>query len=141
MVVNVGFDFYQVRRYIATPALLGGCGTTVESAKADFCSDLDAFSQSLGGLRDLHVGSTKDDLQNALGDADQAWQDVKDSAGKLEDVQLDALEDAFGDLKDSIRDIPDDASLAEALANVKDAAVTMLSEIVQITTTTCGSSE
>ena len=118
--------------------LLGGCGTTVESAKADFCSDLDAFSQSLGGLRDLHVGSTKDDLQNALGDADQAWQDVKDSAGKLEDVQLDALEEAFGDLKDAIQDIPDDASLAEALANAKDAAVTMLSEIVQITTVTCG---
>ena len=118
--------------------LLGGCGTTVESAKADFCDDLDVFSQSLGGLRDLHVGSTKDDLQSALGDADQAWQNVKDSAGKLEDVQLDALEGAFGDLKDAVRDIPDDASLAEALANVKDAAVTMLGEIVRITTVTCG---
>ena len=118
--------------------MLAACGTTVDSAKADFCEDLDAFRQSLVGLRDLHTGSTKDDLQNALGDADQAWQDLKDSASKLEDVQLDALEDAFGDLKDSVRDMPDDATLSEALANVKDAAVTMLSEIVQITTVTCG---
>jgi hypothetical protein len=55
-------------------------------------------------------------------------------------VQLDALEDAFGDLKDSVRDMPDDATLSEALANVKDAAVTMLSEIVQITTVTCSDS-
>ena len=120
--------------------LLAGCGTTVDSAKADFCSDLDAFSQSVGGLRDLHAGSTKEDLQGAIGDADQAWQDLKDSASKLEDVQLDALEAAYGDLKASIRDIPDDATLAEALANVKDAAVAMLSEIVQITAITCGDS-
>jgi hypothetical protein len=120
--------------------LLAGCGTTVDSAKADFCSDLDAFSQSVGGLRDLHAGSTKEDLQGAIGDADQAWEDLKDSASKLEDVQLDALEDAYGDLKASIRDIPDDATLAEALANVKDAAVAMLSEIVQITAITCGDS-
>ena len=120
--------------------LLAGCGTTVDSAKADFCTDLGAFSQSLGGLRDLHAGSTKEDLQNALGDADQAWEDLKDSASKLEDVQLDAVEDAFGDLKDSVRDIPDDASLVEALANIQDAAVTMLSEIVQITAITCGDS-
>ena len=120
--------------------LLAGCGTTVDSAKADFCSDLDAFSQSVGGLRDLHAGSTKEDLQGAIGDADQAWQDLKDSASKLEDVQLDALEAAYGDLKASIRDIPDDATLAEALANVKDAAVAMLGEIVQITTITCGDS-
>ena len=120
--------------------LLAGCGTTVDSAKADFCSDLDAFSQSVGGLRDLHASSTKEDLQGAIGDADQAWEDLKDSASKLEDVQLDALEDAYGNLKASIRDIPDDASLAEALANVKDAAVAMLSEIVQITAITCGDS-
>jgi hypothetical protein len=120
--------------------LLGGCGTTVDSAKADFCDDLDAFSQSLGGLRDLQLGSAKEDLQSALGNADQAWQDLRDSASKLEDVQLDALEDAFGDLKDSVQDIPDDATLAEALASVKDAAIAMLDEIVQITTVTCGDS-
>ena len=119
--------------------VLAGCGTTVDSAKADFCDDLGAFSESLGGLRDISIGSTKDDLQNALEDAEDAWGDLQESAGKLEDVQLDAVEDAFGDLKDAIRDIPDDATLAEALGDVKDAAVSMLSEIVQITTTTCTS--
>ena len=118
--------------------LLGGCGKTVDSAKADFCSDLDAFSQSLAGLRDLHIGSTKEDLQNAVGDAEQAWEDLKDSGSKLEDVQLDAMEKAFDDLKDSVRDIPDDTSLPELLASVKDAVVAMLAEIVQITTVTCG---
>jgi len=121
--------------------LLAGCGTTVDSAKADFCDDLGAFGQSLTGLRDLQAGSTKEDLQDAIGAAEQAWQDVKDSGSKLENVQLDAVEDAFGDLKNAIQDIPDDATLAEALAAVKGAAVTMLSEIVQITTTTCSSSE
>jgi hypothetical protein len=120
--------------------LLGSCGTTVDSAKADFCSDLDAFSQSLVGLRDLQLGSAKEDLQSALGNADQAWQDLKDSASKLEDVKLDAVETAFDDLKDSVQDIPDDATLAEALASVKDAAIAMLDEIVQITTVTCGDS-
>ena len=32
--------------------LLAGCGTTVDSAKADFCDDLGAFSESLAGLHD-----------------------------------------------------------------------------------------
>jgi hypothetical protein len=121
--------------------LLAGCGTTVDSAKADFCDDLGAFGQSLAGLRDLHAGSTKEDLQDAIGAAEQTWEDVKDSGSKLENVQLDAVEDAFDDLKNAIQDIPDDATLAEALADVKGAAVTMLSEILQITTTTCSSSE
>ena len=119
---------------------LVSCGTTVDSAKADFCDDLGAFGQSLAGLRGINAGSTKDDLQDATKDAQKAWDNLKDSASKLEDVQLDALEDAYGDLKASIRDIPDDATLAEALANVKDAAVAMLGEIVQITTITCGDS-
>jgi len=118
-------------------ASLAGCGTTVESAKADFCDDLGTFSESLAGLRDIRVGSTKADLQDALGDADQAWGALKDSAGKLGDVQLDAVEKAFGDLKASIQDIPDGATLAEALTQVKDAALATLSQIVQITTTTC----
>jgi len=121
--------------------VLAGCGTTVDSAKADFCDDLGAFSESLGGLRDIGIGSTKDDLQGALKDAENAWGDVKDSAGKLEDVQLDAVENAFDDLKDAIKNIPDDATLADALTAVKDAALATLSQIVQITTTTCGSSE
>lgn len=117
--------------------LLAGCGTTVDSAKADFCDNLDRFSQALADLRDLRVGSTKEDWQDTLGGAEQAWEDLKDSASKLGDVQLDAVEKAFGDLRDSIQDIPDDASLAEVLTNIKDAAVATLSEIVQITTTTC----
>jgi hypothetical protein len=121
--------------------LLAGCGTTVDSTKADFCDDLGAFSESLAGLRDISISSTKDDLQAALKDAEDAWVDVKDSAGKLEDVQLDAVENAFDDLKDAIQDIPDDASLAEALAGVNGAAVIMLSEVVKITTTTCRDSE
>lgn len=117
--------------------LLAACGTTVDSAKADFCDDLAAFGQSLTGLRDLHAGSTKEDFQDAFGAAEKAWEDLKDSGSKLEDVQLDAVEDAFGDLKNAVQDIPDDATLTEALASVKDAAVTMLSEIVRITATTC----
>jgi hypothetical protein len=119
--------------------LLAGCGTTVDSAKAAFCDNLGAFSESLGGLRDIGIGSTKDDLQGALKDAENAWGDVKDSAGKLEDVQLDAVENAFDDLKDAIKNIPDDATLADALTAVKDAALATLSQIVQITTTTCSS--
>jgi hypothetical protein len=121
--------------------LLAGCGKTVDSAKADFCDDLGAFSESLGGLRDIGIGSTREDLQAAFKDADDAWENLKDSASKLEDVQLNAVEAAFGDLKDTIQDIPDDATLAEALTSVKDAAVTMLGEIVQITTTTCSDSD
>ena len=120
---------------------LVSCGTTVDSAKADFCDDLGAFGQSLAGLRGINAGSTKDDLQDATKDAQKAWDNLKDSASKLEGVQLDAVEDAFDDLKDSIQDVPDDATLAEGLADVKGAAVATLSEIVQITTTTCSYSQ
>ncbi len=116
---------------------LAGCGTTVDSAKADFCDDLGAFGQSLMGLREIGAGSTKGDLQDATKDAQKAWDNLKDSASKLEDVQVDGVQDAFSDLQKSIDDIPDDATLDEALADVKGAAVSTLGEILQIATTTC----
>jgi hypothetical protein len=116
---------------------LASCGTSVDSAKEDFCSDLDAFRQSLAGLREIGLGSTKDDLQDAVKDTQDTWSDLKDSASKLEDVQLDAVEDAFGDLQDTVQDIPDDATLAEKLTEVKDAVVATVGEIEQIATTEC----
>lgn len=116
---------------------LASCGNSVDRAKENFCSDLAAFSQSLAGLREIGPGSTKGDLQDAAKDTQKAWGNLKDSAGKLEDVQIDGVEDAFGDLQNSIQDIPDDATLAEKLAEVKDAVVATLGEIEQITTTVC----
>ena len=116
---------------------LASCRTSVDSAKEDFCTDLDAFRQSLAGLREIGVGSTKEDLQDTVKDTQTAWSDLKDSASKLEGVQLDAVEDAFGDLQDSIQDIPDDASLAEKLAQVREAVAATLGEIEQIATTEC----
>ena len=116
---------------------LASCRTRVDSAKEDFCTDLDAFRQSLASLREIGVGSTKEDLQDTVKDTQTAWSDLKDSASKLEGVQLDAVEDAFGDLQDSIQDIPDDASLAEKLAQVREAVAATLGEIEQIATTEC----
>ncbi len=116
---------------------LAGCGPSVDDAKADFCDDLGAFGQSLMGLREIGVGSTKDDLQDATKDAQKAWDNLKDSASKLENVQVDGVQDAFSDLQDSINDIPDDATLAEGLVDIKGATVSTLSEILQIATTTC----
>ncbi len=117
---------------------LAGCGQpSVDQAKANFCQDLGEFGTAVVNLRQIDSSSTKQEAQDAVNDARRAWDDLKNSAGSLQNVQVDGVEAAVNDLQRSVDDIPDDATLEQSLAAVRGAALATAAEIVQITNTVC----
>jgi hypothetical protein len=118
--------------------LLAGCGQpSVDQAKANFCQDLGEFGTAVVNLRQIDSSSTKQELQDAANAAQQAWGDLKSSAGTLQNVQVDGVESAINDLQKSVDDIPDDATLEQSLVAVRGAALATMAEVVKITNTVC----
>ena len=117
---------------------LAGCGQpSVDQAKANFCQDLGEFGTAVVNLRQINASSTKQELQDAVSATQQAWDNLKNSAATLENVQVDGVEAAVNDLQKSVDDIPDDATLEQGLVAVRGAALATAAEIVKITNTTC----
>lgn len=117
--------------------LLVACQPSVDQAKADFCADLGEFAQAQVSLRSTNATSTKDELNQALSNLEQSWNNLLDSATTLGEVQVDGIQESFENLKNDISNIPDDATLAEAELTVKQDLLNMVAETQQIVTTTC----
>jgi hypothetical protein len=117
---------------------LAGCGQpSVDQAKANFCQDLGEFATSVVNLRQIDASSTKQELQDATNSVQKAWDDLKSSAGTLQNVQVDGVESAVNDLQKSVDDIPDDATLEQGLVGVQQAALATAAEVVKTTNTVC----
>lgn len=98
-----------------------GCGQTEADAEAALCADLGSLRSSVETLRDTSAYTTIEEFNEARENVRGAWGDVRDSAANLGSERTDDLDDAWKDLQDAIDDIDDDASLAEATAEVATA--------------------
>jgi hypothetical protein len=117
--------------------VLAACQPSVDQAKANFCENVGEFAQASVQFRALNATSTKDEASDAVSDLERAWNNLQESAADLTEAQVDGVEDALGDLKNSIQDIPDDATLAESELSVKQASLETMAETLQIFVTTC----
>jgi hypothetical protein len=96
-------------------------------AQASFCSSLGGLESSLESLTSLDPSSaSKDDYRAAVSDIDSAWDEVKTDAGDLKDVNTSTLDSAWDSFK-TVDDVPDDASVSDALGDVSQAAQSLLS--------------
>ena len=71
--------------------------------------------------------ASKDDYQSAAPDVESAWDQVKTDAGDLNEVSTSALDSAWDSFKSAVDDVPDDASVSDALNDVSQAAQSLLS--------------
>ena len=93
-----------------------GCGEeSTEDAKKQLCEDLQGLETALVGLTDISLESSIDDLKAKQKTVDDAWNNVVDSASKVAEVQINDLRNAVDDLIDTIKNIPSDTSIREAL--------------------------
>lgn len=107
--------------------IIAGCGSqSVEEATQEFCQSLVAYDASLATLESLAPSSTVGDVKDAQKAEQHARQDVKDSAGNLREVKLDAIDQAWQDLDTTVDQISNQDTLAEVadqvsqdLANVR----------------------
>jgi len=86
---------------------------------------LEADIQSLTGLSP--TTASKDGYQSAVSNVDSAWDQVKTDAGDLKDVSASTLDSAWDSFTSAVDDVPDDASVSDALNDVSQAAQTLLS--------------
>ncbi len=101
--------------------VLASCGdSSVSDAQATYCQELAKLEQALANLRGISANSTVKDLKQAQQEVRSAFANVKQAASKLKEVQVEQLETSQQNLEKAVSDIPDDATLAEALTSVTD---------------------
>jgi hypothetical protein len=101
--------------------LLAGCAPSLSDAKQQFCDDLAAVGQAIQKARGINADSTLEEVKETRQELEEAMANVRESLGVLKEVQFDEAENAFGELIDTIQDIPDEANMKEAAETIRDA--------------------
>jgi hypothetical protein len=103
-------------------------GESQAQAQESFCSSLGGLESSIESLTALSpTSASKDDYQSAVSSIESAWDQVKTDAGDLKDVSTSTLDSAWDSFTSAIDDVPDDASVSDALTDVSQEAQSLLS--------------
>jgi hypothetical protein len=100
-----------------------------ENAVAQLCEDLGTLEASLASIPSITGDSTVEDVKAAQDDVNNAVDDVKSSAGDV--ANSSGLENAGKELESAVNDVPDDATLSEALTSIQPAVQGVRSAWVQ----------
>ena len=105
-----------------------GGGESQAEAQQNFCSSLSGLESSIESLTSLSPSTaSQDDYQSAVSNIDSAWDQVKTDAGDLTDITMSELDSSWDSFKSAVDDVPDDASVSDALSDVSQAAQSLLS--------------
>jgi LPS O-antigen subunit length determinant protein (WzzB/FepE family) len=108
--------------------LNSGDDNSQAAAKSAFCSSVSTLESSVSDLTALDPSSaSKDDYQSAVSNIESDWDAVKSAASDLGEATTSELQDGWDTFKSAVDDVPDDASVSDALNDVKAAAQTLAS--------------
>ena len=111
--------------------LLGSRGGESQAdAQQSFCSSLDTLESSVTSLTSMSpTSASKDDYESAVSEIESDWDDVKTDASDMANVTMTQLDDAWDSFESAVQDVPDDASVSDALGDVSSAANTLGSTV------------
>jgi hypothetical protein len=110
--------------------LANRAGESQQTAQDNFCSSLSALESSINSLEALDpTSASKEDYQNAVSGIESDWDQVKTDAQDLAQVDMSTLDSAWDDFKSSVDDVPDDASVSDALNDVSQSAQDLTSTV------------
>lgn len=92
---------------------------TPEEARAEACTALMDFEASLGDMVALGPGATVGDLRAAADEVQASFSDFEDAAAQVAEAQAADLKQAYDQLQSTIQQIPDDATIQEALTMIQ----------------------
>jgi hypothetical protein len=123
---------------LASALLLAACGgPSTQAATQQFCQDLAQVGTSLATLNNIGPDSTVGEVKEARKEVDQAFEQAAASGAQLRDVKLDTVKTAWDALGQTIDDMPDDATLAEAGDAIKQSAAGVQAAYDQLNTVVC----
>lgn len=117
--------------------ILWGRPPSVSEATTEFCSDVNVYARALLEFRAIDENSTVEELQAAGAAVRQGLEAVQSSAADLTDARIAELEASQDAFQTTIQSIPNDATLSEAQAELRLAALNALADAVNVMTTTC----
>ena len=99
-------------------------------AQASFCSSLETMEADVQALVALDPSTaSQSDYQDDVDAIQSDWDDVKSAASDLASVDKSTLDSAWDDFKSAVDDVPDDASVSDALTDVGTAAQSLVSAV------------
>ena len=100
---------------VALAVVIGLFATSQPSAAKDYCNDLDDLQASITSLTSLDPATaTADEFETDVDAVRNSWTDVKGSAQSLSDVNMDSLDDAWGDFSQTVGSLGGNASVSDA---------------------------
>lgn len=118
--------------------LLTGCGQSgMSEAQTTFCTALGTFQGALKGLGDMPADAKVADLAKLTDTADEAWAQVMKAGENYKQAQIAQVDTAYKTLSQTLRSIPDDATLGVAAGSVKQAIQSVQTAFDQYGTVVC----
>jgi predicted phage tail protein len=98
--------------------------TSAGGAAQSLCSSLQSLDSTVTQITDADVNpetTTIGDVENAVDEVQSDLQDVQTSGADLASSLKTALQTAFNNLQDTVKDLPSDETVAEVGSSVEDA--------------------
>ncbi len=123
--------------------LLAGCSTpsppagtsSAAPSVSPACAAADAFADALTGFKDtLKSGATLEQVQAARDQVVKTYDDLVDATGDAAKDRVDAVESAEARFAAAVNDVPDDATLTEAAASLRDEAANVQAALSDLVT-------
>jgi hypothetical protein len=111
--------------------LLAACGSqapqSVADQQAQLCTDLARLNTSVATLKSMSPSSTVNDFRAARDEVKANFEQVKLTAQNVQEAKVAELETAYQNLDKAIQDVPESATLQQAMDSVSEqiAAVEM----------------
>jgi len=110
----------------ASLLLLASCGgntsqttqATTQDKKTELCTNLARFDTAVATLKSMSPSSTVGDFKKAQEQVRVTFNDVKSTAGSVQNAKTADLERAYEDLDKAIKSIPNTATLKQAANSV-----------------------
>ena len=91
-------------------------------AVSNLCGSLDDLEASVKDLTSLSSSASKDEYQSDVDAVQSGWDQVKADAQDVQDASTGELDSAWDDFSAAVKNVPDDASVSDAVDDISQSA-------------------
>ena len=119
--------FFHVSAIAVPFMMLAACGgqapQSVADQQAQLCTDLARLNTSVASLKSMGPSSTVSDLRATRDEVKTNFEQVQLTAQNIQEAKVSELETAYQSLDQAIQDIPESATLQQAMTSVSEQIV------------------
>jgi hypothetical protein len=114
--------------FVVLVAVLGTRNSESKTeAVSNLCGSLQNLEASVKSLTSLSSSSSMDDFQSDVDAVQSDWDQVKTDIQDVQDAPSGELDSAWDDFSAAVKDVPNDASVSDAVSDVTDSGQALVS--------------